>query len=158
VLQSLAIRLIPSPATPEMKKAVLALLARTPQTLDEGKKLLADLDSEKFPVRDKASKALNERFEIYKDLIEEKLKNSSISQEAASRLHKIMSAHPDAQKVSQTIAALDLMRDPVYLIGLLDEAAPAERSKVVSQLESVTGQRLGEDAAAWKRWLSENKR
>ncbi len=158
VLQSLSIRLIPSPATPEMKKAVLALLTRTPELLAEGKKLLGDLDNEKFPVRDKASKLLNERFEIYKDLIGERLKESGISQEAASRLNKIMAAHPDAQKVSQTIAALDLLRDPVYLVGILAEAGPADRAKVAAQLKIVTGQRLGADPEAWKRWLDEKKR
>ncbi|MCI0684786.1 MAG: hypothetical protein L0Y71_22035 [Gemmataceae bacterium] len=157
VLQALSIRLIPSPSAPAMKKAVLALLARTPATLADGKKLLADLDSEKFAIRDKASKALNERFEIYKDIIQERLKDSSISQEAAARLQKIMALHPDAPKVSQTIAALDLLRDPVYLVGLLDEAPPPERAKVVEQLTLVTGQRLGDDAAAWKRWLAQKK-
>src|SRR5438128_104888 len=79
-LDGLAIALIPSSATPEMKKAVLALLARTPETLEEGKKLLADLDSEKFQTRAKASKLLSERFEVFKDLIEEKLKDSAASQ------------------------------------------------------------------------------
>jgi hypothetical protein len=157
VLHSLSIRLMPSPATPEMKLAVLALLTRTPESLAEGKKFLADLDSEKFAIRDRASKALNERFEIYKDLIQERLKDSSISQEAAARLQKIMAGHPDAPKVSQTIAALDLLRDPVYLVGLLDGAAPAERAKVFEQLVTVTGQRLGDDPAAWKRWLEQKK-
>jgi len=157
VLQSLSIRLIPSPATPEMKRAVIALLARTPESLAEGKKLIADLDSEKFAVRDKASKALNERFEIYKDLIQERLKDSGLSQESAARLSKIMAGHPDAPKVSQTIAALDLLRDPAYLVELLDIAGAAERAKVVGQLENVTGQRLGDDAAAWKRWLETKK-
>lgn len=157
VLQALSIRLMPSPSAPQMKKAVLALLARTPESLAEGKKLLADLDSEKFAIRDKASKALNERFEIYKDLIQDKLKDSSISQEAAARLQKIMVGHPDALKLSQTIAALDLLRDPGYLIELLDDADLAERVKVIAQLVSVTGQRLGDDAAAWGKWWEKNK-
>lgn len=157
VLQSLSIRLIPSPSAPETKKAVLALLARTPESLAEGKKLLTDLDSEKFTVRDKASKALNERFEIYKDLIQEKLKDSGLSQEAAARLQKIMAAHPDAPKISRTIAALDLLRDPVYLVELLEGAGPVERAKVVAQLVNVTGQRLGDDPPAWKQWLATKK-
>src|SRR5262249_26053966 len=114
VLKSLSIHLIPSPATPEMKKAVLALVTRTPELIAEGKKLIVDLDSEKFQIRDRASKLLNQRFEIYKDLIGERLKDSDVSQESASRLNKILAAHPDAQKVSQTIAALDLLRDPAY--------------------------------------------
>jgi hypothetical protein len=157
-LHGLAVALIPSSATPQMKNAVLALLTRTPESLEEGKKLMRDLDSEKFQTRDKASKLLNERFEVYKDLIQEKLKDSTLSQETASRLAKIMAAHPDAQKVSQTIAALDLLRDPAYLVGILEEAAPEQRAKVAAQLEAVTGQRLGSEVAAWKRWLAEPKR
>lgn len=158
VLQGLAVALVPSSSTSQMKNAVLALLTRTPELLEEGKKLMRDLDSEKFQTRDKASKLLNERFEVYKDLIQEKLKDSSLSQETSSRLAKIMAGHPDAQKVSQTIAALDLLRDPAYLIGILEEAASEQRSKVAAQLETVTGQRLGGDIAAWKKWLAERKR
>jgi len=157
-LQGLSVALIPPSATPQMKNAVLALLTRTPESLEEGKKLMRDLDSEKFQTRDKASKLLNERFEVYKDLIQEKLKDSTLSQETASRLGKIMAAHPDAQKVSQTIAALDLLRDPTYLVGILEEAASEQRGKVVAQLETVTGQRFGNDVAAWKKWLAERKR
>ncbi len=156
VFQSLSIRLMPSPQTTEMKKAVLALITRTPDVLAEGKKLMDALDSPSFSVRDKASRLLNERFEIYKDLIQERLKDAGTSQEAAARLGKILASHPEAEKVTQTIAALDLTRDPAYLITLLEEAT-ADRPKVAAHLQAVTGQRLGEDPAAWKRWLQEKR-
>jgi len=158
VLQSLSIRLIPSPATPEVKKAVLALITRTPELIAEGKKLIGELDSEKFQTRDRASRLLNERFEIYKDLIVQQLKDRGISQESAARLNKIMATHPDAQKVSQTIAALDLLHDPAYLVVVLSETAQPDRARVAGQLETVTGQRLGDDPAAWQRWLDGQKR
>jgi hypothetical protein len=158
VMEALAIRLIPSPQTPEMKKAVIALLTRTPESLAEGKKLLADLDHEKFQMRDKASRMLNERFEVYKDLIQEKLKASTLSPEASSRLHKILAAHPESDKVSQTIAALDLQRDPAYLVSLLAEVGAGDRRRLISHLEAVTGQRLGDDPAAWQRWLADRQK
>src|SRR5262249_32300840 len=51
VLGHFGIRPVPSPHTPGVRKAVLAPLLRTPESLAEGKKLLADLDNAKFEVR-----------------------------------------------------------------------------------------------------------
>jgi hypothetical protein len=141
-----------SPHTPKVRKAVLAALLRKPEALAEGKRLLADLDSEQFAARENASQLLSERFEIYKDLIQDKLQDKSISLEVQTRLQSILAKHPDSHRVGQTVAALNLMDDAGYLVQLLDHASAEETSMVVSHLEKTTGENLGSDPAAWKEW------
>jgi hypothetical protein len=152
VLQQFGIEPILSPHAPKVRKAVLALLSRTPETLEEGKKLLADLDSAKFVIREKASRLLNDRFEIYRDLMQEKLKDKSISLEVKTRLNKILAEHTDARWVSQVVAALNLTQDAGYLVSLLDHVTPEEAPRLLGHLEKTTGQKLGSDPVAWKAW------
>jgi hypothetical protein len=157
VFSGLSIRLFVPPSSPELKAAVRAMLLRSPELLEEGNKLIADLDSVQFIVRDKASRLLNERFEIYKDLIEAKLKDRALSVETDRRLQKILAAHADSQKITQVIAALELFKDPQFLVDLLDETMADQRAPIAARLEEITGQRLGQDVPAWKRWLAEKK-
>jgi hypothetical protein len=158
VLSGLSIRLFTPPSSAELRSAVRALLLRSPATLEEGKKLLTDLDNDRFAVREKATAALDDRYEIYKDLIEAKLKETGLAIETERRLQKIVAAHPDAQKTSQVIDALDLLSDSAFLIGLLEETPAAERPAIAARLEQVTGARHGGDVAAWKEWLAGSKR
>lgn len=158
VLSRLAIKLLMSPNLPEVQKAVQALVTRTPETLVEGKKLLGELDSEKFNLRERASRGLNDRYEVYKDLIADKMKEKNLSTEMIARLQKIQAAHPDSQKVGQTIAALDLMNDAGYLVSLFATAPAEDHALLAGHLEKVTGQKLGTDQAAWKKWLESQKR
>jgi hypothetical protein len=154
ILNGLSIHLFVPPSSADLKSAVRAILSRSPALLEEGKRLLADLDHDQFAIRDNASKLLSERYEIYKDLIAATLKDPSISVETERRLQKIRAAHADSQKVTQVIAALDLLNDAEFLIGLLDETAAPERGPIAARLEQVTGQRLGQDVAAWRKWLA----
>jgi hypothetical protein len=158
VLDGLSIRLFTPPSSAELRSAVRALLLRSPATLEEGKKLLADLDNDRFAVREKATVNLDERYQIYKDLIAAKLKEPGLTIETERRLQKIVAAHPDAQKTSQVIDALGLLSDSKFLVGLLEESPVAERPAIAARLEEVSGQRHGSDVAAWKEWLAGSKR
>jgi hypothetical protein len=157
VLDGLSIRLFVPPSSQQLKAAVRAMLLRSPQLLKEGAKLLADLDSEQFVVRDQASRLLNERFEVYQDLIEAKLKEPGLTVETDRRLQKILAAHADSRKISEVIAALELLKDPPFLVGLLEETPADQRGPIIARLEEITGQRLGQDIAAWKRWRGKKK-
>jgi hypothetical protein len=156
VLEQFGIQLILSSRSLAVRRAVLAQLLRTPEALQEGKKLLADLDSEQFDDRKKATQLLNDRFEMYQDLIRERLEDKSISLEVRTRLKNLVAEHADAQRASQTVALLELTKDPAYLVSLLDQAAAPEAAKVIGVLEKITGQKLGADPAAWKEWASKN--
>lgn len=153
-LEDLGIRLMLSPQDPKVRRAVLSAVTRTPEKLAEGKKLIADLDSRKFATRDRATQLLGDRYELYKDLVQEALKGKALSLEARTRLQNLAARHEDSERVGQTVAALDLLRDGRYLAGLLDEATPEEAPFLVRQLRAATGQDLGSDPAAWRAWAA----
>ena len=144
--------------SPAVRAAVLARLLRTPASVEEGKKLIASLDSSKFEERESATKRLTAEFESYKDLIEEQLSNKATSLEVANRLQKIVAAHRGTAQVTQTVAALELTNDPVFLVSLLDHVSAADRIRVMEHLEKTTGQKLGTEPTAWKAWAKKQSR
>jgi hypothetical protein len=154
VLEHFGIRLMLSPSAPEVRRAVLALVTRTPETLAEAKQLLADLDSGKFRERERASRLLNDRYEVYKDVIQQRLESKDLTLEARTRLQQIAAKHPDSERVGQTVAALELMKDARYLVSLLEHARAEEVPGVIRHLEKTTGQKLGADPAAWREWAA----
>jgi hypothetical protein len=156
VLSRFGIQPVLSAAEPKVRKTVTALLQRTPDSIDEGKKLLGELDSEQFAVREQATKTLADRFAIYQDLIREKQKDKDASLEVRTRVEKILTANADLDRVNQSIELLNLTKDPAYVVSLLDGATPAESTRLGSHLEKLTGQKLGSDAKAWKEWLEKN--
>src|SRR5262249_49561926 len=121
VLQHYGIQPVPPLQTPQVRQAVLAQLLRSPATLAEGKRLLVSLDSTKFVERETAMKKLSEQFENYKDLIEEQLRNKSSSLEVQNRLQKIVAEHGDSVRISQMVAALELVKDARFLVSLPDQ-------------------------------------
>jgi hypothetical protein len=147
------------PGNPELDKAVLARLR--PLSDEEraaGEKLLAELDAEAFTAREAASKKLVAMFGRYRALILAKSKDPKASIEAKDRLDKVLEkcAAP-YKRADEAIAALGLLEDPGYLVALLERAAAADRAALAAQLRKVTGQKLGEDPAAWKAWLAKGK-
>src|SRR5262249_4070511 len=122
------------------------------------KKLLADLDNAKFEVREKATRMLGERFEIYKDLIQLKRQDPSISLETQNRLDQILAGQADAQRVSQAVAALNLSEDAAYLVSLFEHVPAEAIPRFIGHLEKVTGQKLGSDPATWKAWVKNGRK
>jgi hypothetical protein len=141
--------------TPQVRQGVLAILARTPETLAQGRQLLDELDSKDFAVREKASQRLSERFLVYENQIRQKLQDKP-SLELQRRLEKILQEHRYAPRVHQTVATLDLLHDAAYLVSLLDGAKAEDGARLVAELEKITGQKLGTDPAAWKEWVRRN--
>jgi len=143
---------MPAVMSTEVRKAAIDLLKRTPETLAEGRKLLADLDSNSFDVRDKATKKLIERIGVFNDLVEEELKGKSISVEVRARLQSILAERRRGGGDGRTLAAFELMKDPQYAIALFEHVGSDEKPLLGKHLEKLTGQKLGADAAAWKDW------
>ena len=158
VLQHFGVQPFLPPQSPDVRKVVLAQLLRTPETLQEGKKLLDELDSEKFEAREKATRLLNERFALYQGLIRERLQEKALPLEVRTRLKNLVAEHPDAQRASQTVAVLNLPQDAAYVVSLLDHVAAPDAARVISALEKLTGQKLGSDPAAWKEWAKKNRK
>lgn len=152
VLARIGVRpILPSEAS-EVRVVVWASLLRGPEARAEGERLLGDLDSDSFDVREAASQALSSRYALLGDLIREKVMDKSNSAEMQARLERIVAEHPDSPLPTQTVAALGLASDPLYLCKLLDSANPKETQVLVKRLEQITGEKLGPDTAAWKKW------
>jgi hypothetical protein len=157
VLAKIGIRPILSSDAPEVRDAVRASLLRGPEARAEGQRLLSDLDSDSFDAREAASKALSGRYALLGDLIHEKLTDKSNSAEMQAQLERIVAEHPDSPLPAQTAAALGLTGDPLYLVKLLDKANPKETQILVKRLEQITGETLGSDTAAWRKWSRSQK-
>jgi hypothetical protein len=157
-LASLGIQPVLSPNTPRVRQAVLALVLWTPETLEEGKRLLADLDDDKIVVREKASRLLKERFEVHKDLIQEKLRDKASPLEVQKRLQQILDGQADSARANQIVTALNLTQDAAYVVSLLDHAAPDQISPIIHHLEQITGEKHGSDPAAWKEWARKGRK
>jgi hypothetical protein len=152
VLARIGVRPILSSEAPEVRDVVWASLLRGPKARAEGERLLSDLDSDSFDVREAASQALSSRYALLGDLIREKLMDKSNSAEMQARLERIVAEHPDSPLPAQTVAALGLASDPLYLVTLLDAANPKETQVLVKRLQQITGEQLGSDTAGWKKW------
>jgi hypothetical protein len=156
VLAQFGVRPILSPQSPAVRKAVLDVLQRSPEALAEGRKLIAELDSDDFAVRERAGKSLVARFFLVRELIEERLKDATTSPEARVRLQDVQASNLDLTRIDHAIAMFNLLNDPRYLVTLLDGADAPAAAGVIRRLESVAGKKLGADPAAWKKWVSEN--
>lgn len=141
---------------PKVVKAVLAnLKASSAEESEQGKKLIADLDSDDFEVREAATKALSKNYAKYKNIIAQSLKGQP-SPEMKMRLNTVLreNAHKGGQAQEM---AMRLLKDKAYLIKLLDIVKDkGDQQTLVKALEALTGQKHGADSAAWKKWLKEN--
>ena len=84
-LANVGIRPVLPPHDERVRNTVYALLIRTPDATAEGQQLLEDLDSDKREVRERATRLLDNLFDLYKDLIQQKLQDKSCSAEVRSR-------------------------------------------------------------------------
>lgn len=157
VLVQFGIHLVLSPELPKVRNAVLSQLMQTPEIKAEGVKLIEQLDSSEFAVREKASETIGNRFEIYQDTIVAKLQEKNIPLEVRTRLQAIVNGHADQQRIVQTVAALSLLEDAPYLVSLLEHATPEGVPRLTAHLEKITGQKLGADVEAWKDWAQKGK-
>jgi hypothetical protein len=85
------------------------------------------------------------------------MKDSLNPPELAARLGKILAEHPDAEEVEALLTSQKLAQDVGYLIELLGEAGAEDRAALAAALERLTQQKLGADAAAWKKWWSQKR-
>lgn len=153
-LAKLGFRPLLPPDAPAVRKAVIAAILRSADSASDGKQLVADLSGTDGNAADRASKALATRYELYKSAIVEKLKEANLSEALKSKLQAIVDQQTDSRPASNTLAALDLVHDPVYVVSLLDDVDSRELPIVAEQLSKLTGKDLGADREAWKAWAN----
>jgi hypothetical protein len=147
------------PYDPPVKAAVIGAL-RGAVGADEAKQveaLIRQLNDEAHARRQQASRLLADNFLRYRALLEKASGDPNLPSEAAERIKQIMSAAARADQVEEIVSGLNLTGDVEYLVGLLGEIEAGDstaRGLVAARLEALTGQKLGDDPAAWKNWLS----
>jgi hypothetical protein len=156
VLRHMGVDLPVSMQTPMVRQAALSRL--TPPTdadTQRAQQLIKDLDDDSFEVREKATKDLIDGYDRFRPQIDAKAQTPNLAAEMADRLHKISAAHPDTAAAGRVIDAMNLLDDPEFLVGLLDGATDSQKTAVGARLEKLTGQKIGSDAAAWRKWLEQ---
>jgi hypothetical protein len=151
-LAKLGLRPLLPPDAPAVRKAVIAAILRSADNAPDGKQLVADLASTDGIAADRASKELANRYELYKSAIAQKLKEAGLSEALKSKLQAIVDQQTDSRPASNTLAALDLVHDPVYVVSLLDDVDSRELPIIAEQLSKLTGKDLGADREAWQSW------
>jgi hypothetical protein len=141
-----------TPDSPPVREAVLkALRGLTGKTAPTFQQFLKDLDDADYRVRERATVDLTRRFGEFEAQVRAAQEDAALSAEVKNRLDRV---------VRQSRSALDprlapwmrLTQDVPYLIGLLDASAGEDRAAVAAQLGKLTGQSLGDDPAAWRKW------
>jgi hypothetical protein len=138
--------------SPAVRSAVLASILEVKATSAEAERLFTQLDSDLFSVREKATETLTDNYPMFKELIAEKLTDRQIPLEVQSRLQRIVAGQPASALPVQTALAFGLASDPVYVVSLLDNTSDNVRAQLTKHLEKLTGQKLGDDVAAWQQW------
>ena len=127
-----------SPDSHGVRHAVIASLLSADEIQAEGKRLIADLNSDDYDTRERASQSLAARYDLYKDLVQAALDNPSNSPEVQARLNAAVRPSPSVLRPIDTATALDLVHDPSYIKSLLDEAHTEIRARLAEQLEKLT--------------------
>jgi hypothetical protein len=70
-------------------------------------------------------------------------------------LKKVADTEQTSEVARKTVVGFDLLKDPEYLVSMLDSAKESELSIIAGRLEQLTGEKFGPDAAAWKKWADE---
>ncbi|MCD6304404.1 MAG: hypothetical protein J7M21_05515 [Planctomycetes bacterium] len=144
------------PNGPRAVEAVLAELRRGDggELAAEARRLIADLDSGSYAQRQAATRKLAADYPRYYRFIDRALASPTCSTEARARLRLIVEQNGPRARARRLIAALGLADDPAYLVGLLDKTGGQDRRLIAARLEKLTGRKLGEDPAAWRRYLA----
>jgi hypothetical protein len=139
-----------SPDSFGVRHAVISSLLSADEIQAEGKRLIADLNSDDYETRERATQSLAARYDLYKDLVQAAVDEHSGSPEAQARLESVVHQQPLPRQPNETAAALDLIHDQSYLASLLDDARVEIRPRLTEQLEKLVAEQHGFDPAAQK--------
>jgi hypothetical protein len=158
LLSSLGVTVPPATGDAGVREAVIGRLRPvTVKERQEAERLVRQLEDAGHEKREEATRLLSGGYVRYREAIDEALKRPGLDPEAAGRLQRIVEEQGTRQDAEAVAGALGLESDPGYLVRLLASAPEADRPHVVAALEKATGQKLGADAGAWRKWLETAK-
>ncbi len=142
------------PAWPHDDAVRAAVIARiTPLTEGERAEadgLLAELASDDFEARERATAGLGERYERFRTIVADALARTDLDPEVRARLEEIVEERPPGGGADRTIDGFGLVGDAPYLVDLLEAAGDAERPVLLGRLTTLLGADHGDDPAAWR--------
>ena len=128
-----------SPDSFGVRHAVVASLLSADEIQAEGKRLIADLNSDDYETRERATQSLAARYDLYKDLVQVAVDEHSSSPEVQARLESVVRQQPLLRQPSETAAALDLVHDASFIKSLLNEVHAEIRPRLTEQLKKLKG-------------------
>jgi hypothetical protein len=117
------------------------------------KKLLAELDDMDYDRREAATKKLAEQYARFAPMIEQTLKRPP-SAEVETRLKDVVTQKAGTEDLEQFVRALGLTADAHYLARALGQTKGGDRKLLVTRLQKLTGEKIGDDPKAWQAWAA----
>ncbi|MEM7454191.1 MAG: hypothetical protein AAF456_07525, partial [Planctomycetota bacterium] len=125
--------------------------------MEEFSRLVADLDSTSFRDREAATVEVEEKFEQWRDHIEQAINDPDFPAESRHRLRQVFESHvAEAElRLIKSGHITELADDPAYLIWLMQQTeVEKERVGLVARLMDLTGLELGASPEAWEEWAA----
>ncbi|HUU21838.1 MAG TPA: hypothetical protein VM389_04815, partial [Phycisphaerae bacterium] len=145
----------PHPYSPQARDAVASTLGGdTKRDRDEARRLIAELDADEYRRREQATRSLLEHFYRYSRALTEARKANNLSPEQRTRLGQIFAEAAAPRRMERLVSQMRLTADAEYLVDLLGGADREQRQAIAQRLAEVTGEKLGPDVKAWRRWLA----
>lgn len=142
---------------PRVVANVVAKIKYAKENDDETvRKLIKQLGSDSFEIRENASKTLANCYEAWAHIIKEHLTDASLSPEAEFRLNEIVEGATN-NELEQYVGELKLLDSPEYLVSILNIVDVNEKLLLIEHLEELTEQSHGDDIDAWQKWLQKKK-
>ncbi len=153
-LRQLGVLTPPDLCGPDVMRIVLGNLSSSEvKDAEDFRRLLRQLDSDTYAVREEATQAMILGFSRYAKLLQQAGEDEELSAEVKYRLKLIFAAAGESLRLARFVRNLRLDQDVDYLVDLLANAAPPDRPVVASRLTAITGVDLGTDPDAWRNWL-----
>ena len=140
----------------ETIRAVFNKLMSYSQRQGEFDRLVEQLNSEQYELRNLASNKIINGGSGWLAQIEKKLENENLPLETRVRLQSAMRELDNGSPVDQAIRDQGLLDSPAFLIGILDQANEDQLAAVIRRLKEITGARL-ERPEQWVQWLKQQK-
>lgn len=147
----------------KIEKWIESILNFNDQDRQKFEEAFPDLNSKKFKLRKQAAKALSKDIAGHSIAITAMLVSDDLPLEMRARFVEAINNSDDEETVLMisTIVEEKLNKSPALLTSLLTQQTDTKASEdfianTVAQLEKVTGQKFGNDVAAWKKWTDEN--
>ena len=118
-------------------------------------KLIAELDADDYQIRQAATKRLEAKIEQFRELLVAAANDQDASFEKRSRIKFLLDKDSlDSVESDGLISSLRLLEDPQYLAIIMQELGEDDCKPIAHRLEQLTGETLGTDVDAWRRWLA----